>query len=254
MDIATYLARIGYTGPFRPDADTLRGLQLAHLLSVPFENLDIALGREIRLEEPALWEKIIEKRRGGFCYELNGLFAWLLKTAGFEVTYLNARDYHPEDDSFGIDFDHLALLVRAPDDSTRWLADVGYGDSFIEPLDLDDRNEQMQGLRGFTVEPFRAGYIVWMRDYDGQRKQEYFFDLVPHRFPEEYAETCRYHQTSPVSIFTQKRIISRLTPYGRLSLDNTQVITTQNGVRSRRPLRDEQEFHELLRSEFGFGL
>ena len=124
MDIRTYLARIKYSAPVNADLETLRGLQLAHMLSVPFENLDIVpLGRTIQLDEISLWTKIIERRRGGFCYELNGLFAWLLKQIGFDVTYLNARVFNREG-KLGIEFDNLVLMVRFPDESSRWLADV----------------------------------------------------------------------------------------------------------------------------------
>jgi len=110
MDLISYLEHIHYTQPVKPDADTLRGLQRAHLQKVPFENLDIGLKRIIHINEPAIWNKVMVNGRGGFCYELNGLFAWLLKQVGFEVTYLNARVYNSEG-NLGIDFDHLALLV-----------------------------------------------------------------------------------------------------------------------------------------------
>ncbi len=90
METGAYLDRIGFTEPVKPDARTLRGLQTAHMRNVPFENLDIELKRPIRLDEGSLWKKIVVEKRGGFCYELNGLFAWLLKQIGFHVTYLNA--------------------------------------------------------------------------------------------------------------------------------------------------------------------
>ena len=99
MDIPAYLVRIDYTKPVKPDVQTLSGLQLAHMLHVPFENLDIGLKRSIQLSEEALWNKIIIQKRGGFCYELNGLFARLLKEIGFDVTYLNARVYNPQENS-----------------------------------------------------------------------------------------------------------------------------------------------------------
>src|SRR5512140_824701 len=106
MDVAAYLARIDYSGPQRADLETLRSLQTAHLLSVPFENLDIVpLHRPLALDEPSLWDKIVERRRGGFCYELNGMFAWLLKQLGFHVTYLNTRVFSRAGE-LGIDFDH----------------------------------------------------------------------------------------------------------------------------------------------------
>ncbi|HEY3475804.1 MAG TPA: arylamine N-acetyltransferase, partial [Anaerolineales bacterium] len=94
VEILDYLARIGYTKAIKPDVETLRGLHCAHMFQVPFENLDIARERPIRLTEEALWEKIVVQKRGGFCYELNGLFAWLLRQSGFDVSYLNARVYN----------------------------------------------------------------------------------------------------------------------------------------------------------------
>jgi N-hydroxyarylamine O-acetyltransferase len=254
MNTTGYLARIEYGGPLHPDIETLRGLQLAHLLTVPFENLDIGLGARINLSREALWDKIVVGRRGGFCYELNGLFAWLLEQVGFEVTCLNARDYHPEDDSFGIDFDHIALMVRAPGDSTRWLADVGYGDTFTEPLNIDEPGEQIQRGQSYRLEPFRGGYQLWQTGYDGKRERHYFFDLTPHRFPSEYEATCTYHQTSPQSIFTQKRIITRLTREGRVSLSDGELILTRGGEQTRQPLANAGEFFSLIPVYFGFRL
>ena len=254
METAAYLTRIQYMEPIRPDVQTLHGLQQAHMLAVPFENLDIGLKRPIRLDLESLWNKIVVQRRGGFCYELNGLFGWLLEQIGFDVTYLNARDYHPEDDSFGIDFDHLVLLVRVPNEPTRWLVDVGWGDSFTRPLEIDNHEWQEQGLRAYRLEPFRDGYQLWQRGYQGEVERQYFFDLVPHRFPAEYEATCEYHQTSPQSIFTRKRIISRLTEDGRVSLDSGRLILTKNGQRSEHPFENEDEFHALLKQYFDITL
>lgn len=143
MNLQEYLHRIDYTPDVKTNLETLRGLQFAHMLTVPFENLDIGLNRPILLDEKSLWDKLITRQRGGFCYELNGLFAWLLKEIGFGVTYLNARDYHEKDGTFGIDFDHLTLMVHIPNESTRWLVDVGWGDSFTQSLNIDNPNEQI---------------------------------------------------------------------------------------------------------------
>src|SRR5690242_9417454 len=111
MDIAAYLQRIGYSGSRVPSADALRALHVAHLQAVPFENLDIHLRRPISLDPERLFQKIVLERRGGFCYELNGLFAALLRALGFQVTYLSASDAHA-DGGYGPPFDHLALLVE----------------------------------------------------------------------------------------------------------------------------------------------
>src|SRR6187397_3354830 len=108
MDFQSYLQRINYRGEQTPTAATLRELHRAHLLTVPFENLDIHLGRPIVLEQGALFDKIVRRRRGGFCYELNGLFAALLYKLGFDVTMLSAGVARA-DGSYGPEFDHLTL-------------------------------------------------------------------------------------------------------------------------------------------------
>lgn len=250
MDIQPYLARIGFHGKVRPNKETLEQLQLAHMQTVPFENLDIALGRTIQLDENSLWDKIVTRRRGGFCYEVNGLFASLLKEIGFEVTYLNARDFHEEDGSFGIDFDHLALWVQIPKQPTPWLVDVGRGDSFTQPLDIHNSDEQIQGLRGYWLEPFQGGFQLWQRGYDGKRERQYWFDLKAHQFPSEYEKTCFYHQTSPLSPFTKNRIITRVTEKGRVSLDNHALTITENGMRTKTIVTEDQR-SLLLEEHFG---
>jgi N-hydroxyarylamine O-acetyltransferase len=248
MDILLYLTRIRYAQPIERDAQTLQGLQLAHMLHVPFENLDIGLKRPIRLTEEALWNKIVIQKRGGFCYELNGLFAALLREIGFAVTYLNARVFR--EGKPGIDFGHLALLVQIPDQPGRWLVDVGFGDSFHEPLKFDEPGEQIQGLRAYRLEQTDEGYITWQRNYDGMWERRYFFDLVPRRFPADYEAACLYHQTSPQSSFTRGGIISRATPEGRVSLEEARLILTKNGQRSERPLQSKEEYRALLKKYF----
>lgn len=250
MDIPIYLARINYSGHVKPDVQTLRGLQFAHMLHVPFENLDIGLNRPIQLREEALWNKIVIQKRGGFCYELNGLFARLLNEIGFDVTYLNARVFDRAGD-LGIDYDHLALLVKIPGKSERWLADVGFGDSFNEPLNFEDRGEQAQGLRTYRLEQTSEGFITWQKNYDGSWERQYFFNLQPHNFPNDYEAACLYHQTSPASSFTRGSIISRVTADGRVSLEDGRLILTRHGLREVRPIASQDEYHALLDEYFG---
>jgi N-hydroxyarylamine O-acetyltransferase len=220
------------------------------MFSVPFENLDIGAGRPIRLTAQALWDKIVIRKRGGFCYELNGLFGWLLKQLGFDVTYLNARVYNRHG-QLGIDFDHLALLVQIPHQAERWLVDVGFGDSFNEPLAFDKLSDQIQGLRAYRLQKLPDGFITWQKNYDGSWQQQYFFDLQVHKFPEEYEAACLYHQTSPTSTFTRGSIISRATQEGRVSLEDGRLILTQNGVRTERRIETQTEYEQLLKQHFG---
>jgi N-hydroxyarylamine O-acetyltransferase len=249
MNVPAYIERIRYTQTIKPDLDTLRELQLAHLLNVPFENLDIGLKRTIHIDESAIWSKLIVNKRGGFCYELNGLFAWLLKQIGYDVTYLNARVFNRAG-NLGIDFDHLALLVRIPGQPERWLADVGFGDSFNEPLNFEERGEQVQGLRAYKLEQSDNGYTAWQKNYDGTWERQYFFDLQPHKFPEEYEAACHYHQTSPKSSFTRGSIISRATPDGRVSLEDGRLILTKHGQRTEQLVDSPQEYDRLLKKYF----
>jgi N-hydroxyarylamine O-acetyltransferase len=246
VNIQSYIARINYSGSLMPMAETLRALQVAHLLSVPFENLSIHAGEPIELNDEVLFDKIVERRRGGFCYELNGLFAALLRELGFEVAMLSAQ-VAKEAGGFGAEFDHMALIVTL---EQRWLVDVGFGDSFLEPLLLDERSEQVQGKRGFRIDD-DGDYLVLMRLESGEEwKPEYRFTIRTHSFP-DYDEMCRYHQTSPKSSFTRGQICSRATNDGRITLSGMRFITKFNGVREERTLESEEEFDSVLRERFG---
>lgn len=254
MNVRTYVERINYERPVLLDMESLFGLHRAHLLTVPFENLDIHRGMPIRLDEQSLWDKIMIRRRGGFCYELNGMFAWLLKQIGFEVRYLNGRVYNKSSGNRGREFDHLTLLVRIPVEEQYWLADVGFGDSFFEPLRFETSSEQVQGLRAFRLEAAADGYDLWRRGFEGNWDRQYFFDLQPRNFPSDYEEACLYHQTSPKSSFTRERLISLATPDGRISLDGHNMTITSHGKRTKQELRNKTEFQELLSTHFGISL
>jgi N-hydroxyarylamine O-acetyltransferase len=252
MDIAAYLQRLNYDGPLAPESATLRALHLAHLRAVPFENLDIQR-RPIMLDSAALFDKIVRRRRGGFCYELNGLFALLLEKLGFTVTLLSASDARP-DGSYGPEFDHLALRVCAADTpGAAWLADVGWGDSFVEPLRLATTIAQEQGLRAYRLDPEAGYYVLWQRNYDGRWERQYRFSLTPRTFL-DFAPMCHYHQTAPESLFTQNKICSRATGDGRISLENDRLIVTRHGVRQEEPVPDEATYHRLLQEKFGIEL
>jgi len=235
------------------NVETLFGLHRTHLLTVPFENLDIHRGKSIELDEQALWDKIVLRKRGGFCYELNGMFAWLLKQIGFEVTYLNARVYNAAGKR-GREFDHLALCVSIPGDEIDWLTDVGFGDSFFEPLRLDNSGEQIQGARAYRLENVKDGIDLLRREQDGKWSRQYFFDLQTRTFPGDYEASCLYHQTSSKSSFTRERVVSLATPDGRITLDSKNLTLTTNGKRIKRQLNGEEEFQEFLKYYFEINL
>lgn len=248
MQTGEYLKRISYSGSLEPTPETLRNLQVAHLLTVPFENLSIHSGEPIVLEVNSLFTKIVERRRGGFCYEANGLFASLLRALGFEVSML-AAGVAKSDGGFGPRFDHMTLLVTLSD---RWLVDVGFGDSFLEPLLLDSRKEQVQGNRAFRIVDDNDHLILMRRNQGGDWEPQYRFTLQPYTFA-DYEEMCHFHQTSPDSHFTKGRICSRATEDGRVSLSEMRLITTTGPelLREERTLADQEEYKRVLRDQFG---
>jgi N-hydroxyarylamine O-acetyltransferase len=249
MDVNAYLERINYRGPLAPTAETLRRLHVAHLLTVPFENLSIHASEPVVLEDGALFDKVVARRRGGFCYELNGLFAALLRSLGFHVEMLSAA-VAKRDGGFGPEFDHMALLVTLEE---RWLADVGFGDSFVEPLLLDERAEQAQGARAYRIDEDGSRLVMLRRDDGGAWEPQYRFGLEPHTFA-DYAEMSRFHQTSPESHFTKGRVCSRLTDGGRVTLSGTRLITSSGGEKVERELGTDGEYAVALLEHFGISM
>lgn len=247
MDVDAYLKGIRYGGPLHPRIETLRALHRAHMLSVPFENLDIHAGREILLDEGRFYEKIVTRKRGGFCYELNGLFAWLLRAMGFSVTTCSAQVFQGA--TPGPEFDHLALVIHL---DQQWLVDVGFGDSFIEPLAVNTPGVQVQSGVAYRIDQDRGIYTVQRAKNGGEHELMYCFPLK-NRMLEEFTDMCTYHQTSPLSHFTRKRVCSIATPQGRITISGNTLIIHDSGVRSERDLTD-MEYASALEQYFGMVL
>ncbi|MFF7459728.1 arylamine N-acetyltransferase [Kitasatospora sp. NPDC008115] len=251
--MAAYLDRIGAVRPGRAGAAELARLQEAHLDAVPFENLSIHLGESVVLEPAALLEKIVDRRRGGFCYELNGAFAALLRALGYRVDLLAARVFNGAKP--GPPFDHLALRVVA--DDAAWLVDVGFGRFARRPLLLDERGEQRDAAGVFTVLPSGTADDLDVR-LDGE--PQYRLELRPHALA-DFVPTCWWQTTSPGSLFTRGTTCSRPTPGGgRVTLNSTRAT---GGTRLLRTAPDGTRSEELLapdaalaayRTHFGIAL
>ena len=250
MDPRAYLERIGYSGSTRPTVNVLRRLHRRHLLSIPFENLDIHLHKPIILSEAAFYDKIIRHHRGGFCYELNGLFAALLRELGFGVSMLSAC-VAGKDGGFTPDFDHMTLLVQL---KQPWLADVGFGDSFTEPKRLDISGPQTDQGRDYCVTSKGRWTLLSRRsEENGRWEPQYKFGPRPRKLS-EFAPRCVWQQTSPRSQFKKGRVCTRLTSNGRLTLSDTKFIVTRGSKKDERLLRNVDEFAVLLRKHFGISL
>jgi N-hydroxyarylamine O-acetyltransferase len=239
--VEAYLTRIGAERPVRPDADALRDLHIRHLRTVPFENLSIHLGEDIVLDPAALVAKIVDRRRGGFCYELNGAFATLLSALGYEVEILAARVF--AGDGLGVPYDHMTLRVGP------WLADVGFGGHTHYPLRLDERGDQADPGGVFRIAETPEGDLDVFKDGEPGYRLE--------RRPRElgdFTAGCWWHRTSPESHFTRSLVCSMLTESGRITLSGRDLIRTVAGERVEERLDGDDRVLAAYREWFGVAL
>ena len=250
MDVQSYLSRLDLESPGEPDLDLLQRVHERHLLNIPFENLDIHRGVPIVLDEERILQKIITDRRGGFCYELNIAFAWLLRQLGFEVSVLSGEVAKP-DGTWGIPFDHMTLRVEL---DRPFLADVGFGDSFRHPLVLDAgaEVEQLGHVYRLRQQPQEEDWWFLDRQPEGTAlfQPQYRFTLEPRKL-EDFTGGCHYHQTSPHSHFTQNTICSKALEDGRVTLLPDRLVTTLGSTKQETPIRERTEWEEALRTHFG---
>jgi N-hydroxyarylamine O-acetyltransferase len=187
MDVRKYLDRIGIGEVPAPTAEALRTLQREHLLHVPFENLDIHWKNRIEPDTAKFYEKVVENRRGGFCYELNGLFNELLREIGFKTRLVSAR-VAMGDGGFSREYDHAAIIAEA--EGEEYLTDVGFGAFTAEPLKLELGLEQQDPTGKYVIREHEDGYLVVLKE----DILEYMFKPVA-RDLSEFAEMCYFNQT-----------------------------------------------------------
>ncbi len=228
------------------DLESLKFLQRQHLLTVPFENLDIHWKRSITLDGNRFYDKIIGKKRGGFCYELNGLFYELLEEIGFQSKVISAKVNKGNGD-FGAEYDHLAILTQIGND--EYLVDVGFGSFTAEPLKFVLDVEQQDASGVFLIRKFDDEYFEVIKKDGAGWQSEYIFTTLK-RDLTEFAEMCQYHQTSPESHFTQGKVCSRMTPDGRKTLTDGKFIETVNGQKKEITVNSAEQFNQILADEF----
>jgi N-hydroxyarylamine O-acetyltransferase len=238
VDVNAYLDRIGVAHPVAAGDDTLRELSRAHQSAVPFENLSIHLGEPISLDPDDLFDKIVRRRRGGFCYELNGLFALLLEELGHPVERVASR-VHRGEAGFGPLFDHLSLIVDG-----RWLVDVGFGRHSSYPL-LNQPGEQLDPGGRFEVIPAGDGDLDVHRDGEPQYRIERRTRTLA-----DFAPTCWWQQTWPESTFRRTPVCSRLDGDSRITLSGRSLI--RNGATI--TLESDEDVLAAYRAHFGIDL
>lgn len=247
MDVKKYLERIHFTDALLINEETLIQLHERHVRAVPFGNLDIHFKGKLSLNQKELFDKVVVRRREGFCYELNYLFHLLLIESGFQSKMISCRIFTSEGFA-GPEFDHLAIIV---DLGAQWLLDVGFGDLFIKPLKLIEDELQFDGRNYFKVEKETPLEYLLLMSSDGvEFEKKYSFTLTPRRIS-DFESSCVEKQTHPDSYFVQNTICTLPTEKGRMTIFNTKLIEKEHELRSDTVIESEDQLLEILRSKFG---
>ena len=248
FDLDAYLTRLHYSGVVQPTEDCLEALHRAQVYTIPFENFDILLGRGITLEPAALCNKLVHRARGGYCFELNGLFLMALQAIGFKARALLAR-IHLRNPPSGRT--HQLLLVTLQ--GRQWIADVGFGNFVRAPLPFElNHPTTHDGLTFRLVEAEPFGLMLQTLK-KGQWLGLYSFDLG-HVFSADIALGNHFTATHPSSLFTFARVVALLTPTGRVSLLNRTLRTVTADAEQVQELAEGQTYLDALRTHFGIEL
>ena len=245
-DLEAYLARIGCVRPLAPSVEGLRALHQAHVGAIPFENLDILLGRAIRLDLESVQAKLVAGRRGGYCFEHNALFGAALESLGFAVTPLAAR---VRSNSTAVrPRTHMLLRVDLPEGP--FLADVGFGgEGPLQPLALLPGPQTRVGVLGHRL---RREADVWVLEGNtsGEWTDLYAFTLEP-QLPVDYEMANHFTSTWPESRFVNNLVAQRSWPEGRVTLLNRSFARYESRVASPQEIRDPEQLLEILAKHFG---
>lgn len=248
MDLAAYLSRIGYEAQVRPDLHTLLGLHDRHMLAIPYENLDVQLGRRLTLDPGKAFDKLVTRRRGGWCYEMNGVFAGALEAAGFQVTRM-AGEVMRDERNPGALGGHLALRVNL--DGAAWLCDVGFGDGLKAPIPLAEGEYEQSG-HTYRLERRSVG---WWRFHNHADASGSYFDFMDGEAdPAIFAAACKRQQTSPTSVFVQNLVAQRHTRHGVSILIGRVLHRAESGPKTVTILKSAEELTAALAVEFGIEL
>ncbi len=246
MNIDNYLKRINYLGSKDADEATLIKLHEQHVMNVPFENLDVYLGLLFDLNLENIYTKVVENYRGGFCYELNALFCQLLCNLGFKARIIAARIFDDQD-NIGPAMDHMSIFIET---DKQYLADVGYGDLFIRPLEINE-GIQSDGRNYFKIEAINENeYLLSMSSDQINFQRKYTFCLVKVKV-EDFHSICFDKQTNPSSYFVKNAICTKPTDNGRMTIFNNKIIEKQGQDRIEKMISDESELKLELKTIFG---
>jgi N-hydroxyarylamine O-acetyltransferase len=246
MDLKAYLDRVGFEGTPRPDLDKLTRLHRGHVENIPYENLDVQFARSVSRDPAAIFDKIVTRGRGGWCYEMNGLLSWALREIGFEVTHMAGGVMRAAagDAKTG---NHLVLLVAL---ERPYVADVGFGDGLLEPVPLAAGPIRQRGF-AFALEDLGQGWWRFHNDPGGAAAS---FDFEAKRADEALLdEKCRWLQSEPASPFVQNAVVQRHRPDG-FAVMRGRVLKTRGEDAATREIASAADYVDTLARVFGLDL
>ncbi|MFC4123321.1 arylamine N-acetyltransferase family protein [Nocardia rhizosphaerae] len=259
IDLDAYLSRIGYDGPRTATVDTLHALVRGHTTVIPFENLEIILGRGVPLELAALQDKLIRQRRGGYCFENVGVFAAVLERFGFGVIGLSGRVTYGALAAGAIrPATHALLRVTAPGDDRVWICDVGFGFGPIAPFELvDGHGEFSLGEWRYRLER-RADaldgdlWVLFQHSHEGWIDRYTFTESPQYRI--DYAVGNHFVSTSPRSPFTTRPFLQRFGPDVHHVLDDLTLTTEHPDGTAQSRVLEPGELPKILTEIFDIDL
>lgn len=241
FSLSDYLKRINFQAETRPDLSTLTVLMSAQLQSVPFENTEVQAGRIPSLIPENIVKKIVTDTRGGYCYEVNGLFAMALNEIGYEWYFAGARPmFYPTRRPKT----HMVVIVTI--EGKNYLCDTGFGGYGIrEPLEITDGVIYEQNGDQFRLEFIEGEYVLRSLVSD-EWSPQYGFALVAQEWI-EFSLANHFNATHPDTIFTQKKLAVMQTPNGRKILVDNSLKIIEAGITT----LSEEDYSSAAREYFG---
>ena len=250
MNLDPYIERIGYHGPLQADINCLKQLHKHHLMSIPFEALDPYLGRAFDLRLESIYEKVVVRERGGYCYELNHLFHELLTQIGFDNHLISAQVF--DDNKYGPPHDHMAILINLEE---PWLVDVAFGDLFIEPIHIRPNIQQEDYFKFYKVERISDSELILNESLKTKIDYQvsYKFSTTPRKIA-DFEEQNKFKQSSPDSHFVKNRICTMATNSGRKTIRNSTFKVRTGAESVQKEISGDEELDTLLKTVFGIHL
>ncbi len=245
LDIVKYLERIDYTDVIDVTDDVLRKLHKKHIYQIPFENLDVYYERVFDLTVEKVYNKVVNDVRGGFCYELNLLFHWLLTEIGFSSRIIASRIFN-EDGTLGPEFDHMSVYVKT---EKEFLIDVGYGDLFVTPIEIKS-GVQFDGRNYFQIDKWNTREYLVSMSSDGlnySKRYTFSLDLVK---VADFDIICLDKRTNPNSYFVKNIICTKPTDTGRVTIFNSKLIEKIGELKIETPIQSNEKLIQYLKDKF----